>query len=131
MTTSRSQRSAKERDARSRAVQQLAQESLLRGSLVQMRRKCGKPGCHCQQGEKHPALYLAVRAAQKRTMIYIPPALEETVRQWVQNGRQIDEWLDFISQQCLEQLLQQKQQALGRSQNATTPRTRRRKDRAP
>jgi uncharacterized protein DUF6788 len=111
---SRSQRSAKERDARSRTVQQVAKNPLLRGSLVVMRRKCGKPGCHCQTGEKHPALYLAVRMGKKRTMIYIPPTLEETVRQWVQNGRQVDELLDFVSQQCLEQLLEEKQQALGR-----------------
>ena len=111
---SRSQRSAKERDARSRTVRHVAKNPLLRGSLVVMRRKCGKPGCHCQTGEKHPALYLAVRVGKKRTMIYIPPALEDTVRQWVQNGRQVDELLDFVSQQCLEQLLEEKQKALGR-----------------
>lgn len=128
---SRSQRSGKERDARSRAVQHVAKHPLLRGSLVLMHRKCGKQGCHCQQGEKHPALYLSVRAGNKRTMIYIPPALEETVRTFVHNGRQVDELLDFISQQCLEQLLDQKQQALGRSQPATVPRKRRRKDRGP
>lgn len=111
---SRSQRSAKERDARSRAVRRVAEEPLLRGSLVVMRRTCGKQGCHCQTGEKHSSLYLAVRRGSKRTMIYIPPALEETVRLWVQNGRQVDELLDFVSQQCLEQLLDQKQQELGR-----------------
>jgi hypothetical protein len=110
----RSHRSAKERDARSRAVRHVAENPLLRGSLVLMRRKCGKQGCHCQTGEKHPALYLAVRAGNKRTMIYIPAALEETARQWVRNGQQVDELLDFVSQQCLDQLLEQKQQALGR-----------------
>jgi hypothetical protein len=47
-------------------------------------------------------------------MIYIPSALEETVRQWVQTGREVEELLDFISQQSLEQLLQQKERALGR-----------------
>ena len=128
---SRSQRSNKERDARSRAVQQVSSNPLLRGSLVVMRRKCGKPGCHCEQGEKHASLYLAVRANDERTMIYIPPVLEETVRQWVQNGRQVDELLDFVSEQCLEQLLEQKQQALGRSPDAVVPRKRPRKDRAP
>ena len=109
----RSQRSAKERDARSHAVRQVSENPLLRGSLVVMHRKCGKQGCHCQTGEKHSSLYLGVRANNKRTMIYIPPALEETVRQWVQNGREVDELLNFISQQCLQQLLDQKQ-TLGR-----------------
>jgi hypothetical protein len=124
---SRSQRSAKERDARSRVVRQVTRNPLMRGSLVVMRRKCGKPGCHCQQGEKHTSLYLAVRAGKRRTMIYIPAALEETVRQWVQRGRQVDELLDFISQQCLEQMLEEKQQVLGRTQDAKAPRKRRRK----
>jgi hypothetical protein len=128
---SRSQRSAKERDARSRVVGDVAKNPLLRGSLVVMRRQCGKPGCHCQQGEKHASLYLAVRAGKRRTMIYIPAALEETVRQWVQRGRQVDELLDLISGQCLEQMLAQKQQVLGRTQDAKTPRKRRRKGKAP
>ena len=127
---SRSQRSAKERDARSRAVQRVAEEPLLRGSLVLMRRTCGKQGCHCQQGEKHPGLYLAIRRGKQRSMIYVPPALEETVRQWVQNGRQVDELLDFVSQQCLAQLLQQKEEALGRTPQASR-RKRSRKDHTP
>ena len=128
---SRSQRSSKERNARSSAVQRVADSPLLRGSLVVMHRKCGKSSCHCQQGERHPALYLAVRVGHKRTMIYIPQALEETARQWVQNGRRVDELLDFVSQQCLEQLLAQKQEALGPPPKASVNRKRRSKDRAP
>lgn len=112
---SRSQRSAKERDARSRAVRRVADEPLLRGSLVVMHRKCGKQGCHCQTGEKHASLYLAVRRGKRRIMIYIPPALEETARLWVQSGKQVDELLDFVSQQCLEQLLDQKERVLKRT----------------
>lgn len=125
---SRSQRSAKERDARSRAVKQITQEPMLRGSLVVMRRQCGKPGCHCQQGEKHASLYLAVRAGKRRTMIYVPPALEATVREWVQRGRQVDDLLDFISQQCLEQMLEEKRQVLGRTQDVKARGKNRRKD---
>jgi hypothetical protein len=59
-------------------------------------------------------------------MIYIPHALEETVREWVQTGREIEELLDFISQQCLDQLLQQKERTLGRT-SAQGPRSRKRK----
>jgi hypothetical protein len=128
---SRSQRSSQEHAARSCAVRHVGDSSLLRGSLVVMRRKCGKPGCHCQEGEKHASLYLAVRVGKKRTMIYIPQHLEETARQWVQNGRQVDELLDFVSQQCLEQLLEQKQQARGQPPQASGNRKRRSKDRNP
>lgn len=112
---SRSQRPVEERHARSRAVQHVADNPLLRGSLVTMARTCGKAGCHCQQGEKHVSLYLAVRLGNRRKMIYVPPAMEQTVRGWVENGHEVDRLLDFISQQCLTQFLQQKQQQLGRS----------------
>jgi hypothetical protein len=111
----RSQRPAKERNARSHAVKRVAEQPLLRGSLVNMARTCGKASCRCQHGHKHVSLYLAVRRGTRRTMIYIPKALEETVRQWLQTGREIEELLDFISQQCLDQLLQQKERTLGRA----------------
>ena len=112
---SRSQRPGEERHARSRAVQHIADDPLLRGSLVSMARTCGKAGCHCQQGEKHVSLYLAVRVANRRRMIYVPPAMENTVRGWVENAHEVDQLLDFISQQCFTQFLEQKQQKLGRS----------------
>jgi hypothetical protein len=128
---SRSQRSGHERQARSSAVQHVADKPLLRGSLVVMHRKCGKPSCHCQQGEKHAALYLSVRAEGKRTMIYIPAALEETVREWIANGRRVDELLDLVSQQCLTQLLAQKQQARGTPLQASNGQRGRRKGRTP
>jgi hypothetical protein len=127
---SRSQRSPKERNARSRAVKRVAEQPLLRGSLVEMARTCGKAGCRCQQGEKHISLYLAIRRGHQRTMIYIPRALEQTVRQWVQTGREIEELLDFISQQCLDQLLPQKESTLGRA-SSRTPRSARRKEPPP
>lgn len=114
----RSHRSPKERDARSRAVKRVANEPLVRGSLVRMRRKCGKEGCHCQTGEKHPALYLALNDQGKRRMIYIPPAMEESVRAWVTNARDVDELLDLISRSCYEKLLQQKAQALATSRKS-------------
>lgn len=118
---SRSQRSAKERDVRSRAVRRVADEPLLRGSLVQMHRTCGKQGCHCQQGAKHAALYLALRDQGKRRMIYIPPALEETVRAWVQNARDVDELLDLISAHSYQELLRKKSHLLGTSGKSRRP----------
>lgn len=114
----RSQRSARERDFRSRAVRRVANEPLLRGSLVQMHRRCGKQGCHCQQGEGHPALYLALRDQGKRRMVYIPPALEETVRAWVQNAQDLDELLDLISAHSYQELLQKKTHVLGSSRKS-------------
>lgn len=105
----RSHRPAAERDARSRLLQRCADAPLLRGSLVRMRRTCGKPGCHCARGEKHVSLYLAIRVGARRKMIYVPPDLEPRVRDWVQSSQEIDRLLQIVSQSCLEQLLRDKQ----------------------
>jgi hypothetical protein len=112
--TSRSHRSPKERDARSRAVQLLADKPLLRGSLVLQYRSCGKSYCRCQTGQKHPALYLHTRSGDRRVRIYIPPALHEDVRAAIATGRQIDDWVDHVSEHNLQALLERKQEIFTR-----------------
>ena len=46
-----------------RAKQLRSEPSLLRGSLIVLRRKCGKPTCACAKGAPHetPALSLSLR----------------------------------------------------------------------
>ena len=105
----RNQRSPAERDARSRLVKRCSEAPLLRGTLVTMRRKCGKAGCRCTEGELHVSLYLAIRVGKRRKMIYIPAELEQPVREWVESSQEIDRLLKLVSQTCLEQLLQKKQ----------------------
>ncbi len=112
--TPRSHRSPQERDARSRTVQILADKPLLRGSLVLQHRSCGKPYCRCQKGQKHPALYLHTRSGDRRVRFYIPPALHDTARLWVNNGRRLKRLLDRVSEHQLQALLGQKQEILAR-----------------
>jgi len=118
-----SQRSARpfpERDARSRLAQLITQQPFLRGSLVEQSRSCGKPTCRCQRGQLHRSLYLAVRHNDRRVLLYIPRALEQTVRLWIDNGRSLREQLQNLNQQQLDQLLQRKQQL---SQQRAKPKT--------
>ena len=109
---SRTLRSPQERDARSQAVQRVADQALLRGSLVRMQRTCGKKNCRCQKGQKHAALCLAIRLGNERKMIYIPRPLEGMVRRWVETGQEVDGLPDVISQQCLETFLVKKKETL-------------------
>jgi hypothetical protein len=120
-TPSRTHRSPRERDARSKAVKCLAEQALLRGSLVPMQRTCGKKGCRCQKGQKHPALCLAIRSGNQRKMIYIPRPLEDTVRRWVETGQEVDGLLQAISQECLETLLVKKKETLARTRRERPP----------
>jgi Family of unknown function (DUF6788) len=39
----------------------LGRQPLLPGSLYTLRRRCGKPSCHCAQGELHASTVLAYR----------------------------------------------------------------------
>ncbi len=55
------------------------QGPLRRGAFVTVRRKCGKPNCHCAKGEGHCAKYLSVKESGRTRMIYIPDYLEVQV----------------------------------------------------
>jgi len=109
---SRTQRSSQERDARSRAAQLLANQPFLCGSLVLHYRSCGKSYCRCQRGQKHPALYLYTPSEGKPICTYIPPALHDTVRQWVDTGRRLKRLVDQVSQHNLQTLVERKQPLL-------------------
>jgi len=106
----RSHRPVAERQARSRLAQLITQQPFLRGSLVERSRPCGKPSCRCQRGQLHRSLYLATRHNGRRALLYIPRALEDTVRQWVNNGRSLSAQLQSLHQFQLDELLQRKEQ---------------------
>ena len=48
-------------------------DPLRRGSFVTLHRKCGKPTCHCAEGEGHPAKYLSLKESGRTRMIYVGP----------------------------------------------------------
>lgn len=116
----RSQRSAPERHARSQLAQLITEQPFLRGALVERARSCGKPTCRCQQGHLHRSLYLAVRHQGRRALLFIPWALEQTVRLWLDNGRRLAQQLQALNQIQLDQLLQHKAQLSGRKTKART-----------
>ena len=78
----------------------------LRGAVLSQRRRCGKEGCRCQQGELHgPYVYLAVgRAAGARRLLYVPTELVTVVRRHVARTGRIDDALAEISAINLELL---------------------------
>jgi len=63
--------------------QLLAQEDLIRGSLVKTRKKCGRKGCRCETGEKHPHVYLSVSGRGGNTIVYVTPEQEAAFRRGI------------------------------------------------
>ena len=77
------------------------------GSLVQIRRKCGRSTCRCAtDGEKHPAFVLTSKVRGKTKVVYIPVDMVEEVREWVKNHRQIKalfKEIDALSEKLIRQ----------------------------
>jgi hypothetical protein len=96
----------------------------LRAALVERAPSCGKPTCRGQRRQLHRSLYLAGRHHGQQASLYVPRALEETARPWVDNGRRLRQQLQDLHQL---QLRLRKQQL---SEQPTTPTTDR-PDRSP
>lgn len=95
-----------ERRASSRLRQLLNEPGVLRGTLVEGHRKCGKASCRCAVDDtaRHRALILCVSLDGKRTSVYIPPDWEARVRDWVARYGEIRELVEQLSRANLQRL---------------------------
>ena len=57
---------------------------LLRGSLITLRRRCGKMNCHCLQDQPHETPALSYSQAGKTRILTLPSNLVPLVRAAVQ-----------------------------------------------
>jgi len=101
MRRNRGGMSAIERRQRSRLAQLVSQAPLLRGNIVQSRRKCGNKNCRCQKGQLHVSKHLYVSLEGKRRSIHIPRDWEPKMAEWVKNYKEARRLLEQLS---LEQL---------------------------
>jgi hypothetical protein len=73
-------------------------------SLGAFRRKCGRPGCHCQSGEGHLAHRLTFKIKGKTRSVYVPQDLLPEVQQWVREHQRLKPLMRHISQLALAQI---------------------------
>src|SRR5215470_15135350 len=73
-------------------------EHILRGTLVETYRRCGRPNCHCVDGPGHgPKRYLSISQPGGRPRRdYVPNAIHERVAQFIDNFRKLRDMLDEI-----------------------------------
>ena len=91
---------------------------LLRGSLITLRRRCGKPSCRCVRGQPHGSPALSLSAQGKTSILTLPPDLLPEVRAALQRYRRQQQSLERQAEAGLRQLarrLQQARQAARRS----------------
>jgi hypothetical protein len=59
------------------------------GSLVTVRRRCGKPTCHCTRGQGHLTTYLSTKRDGATHMLYIPAPARAVVASQAQAYRRL------------------------------------------
>ncbi len=84
------------RDARVKKL--AADRPVLGGSLVRIAKHCGRPGCHCQTGEKHVGWYLTRRAHGKTQTTYVPQEMLEEVHGWIQEHHRLKTLMAELSE---------------------------------
>ena len=72
--------------------------SILRGSLIERYKPCGKPGCKCAEGPGHgPKYYLSISyPGQRPQMDYVPQEAASQAVEYLSNYHQAREILDEI-----------------------------------
>ena len=88
------------RRRRARLVARLPDlKRLLRGTLVERYKKCGKAGCHCSEGEGHgPAYYLSVTLSPGKTRsYYVSTEQKKRILRYVDNYRKLRDLMEEIT----------------------------------
>ena len=93
----RTGKSWRERAWRSRARELLREDGIMRGNISMRLRVCGKSNCRCAQGQRHEAMVVVYRRANRTTQLYVPKAWEARVRQWVKRYGEVRELLKKLS----------------------------------
>lgn len=72
--------------------------TILRGSLIERYKRCGKPGCKCAKGRGHgPKYYLSVSHPRLRPqMDYVPQERQTQVKKFLANYQRAREILEEI-----------------------------------
>ena len=93
----RGKMSPQERRLRSELNRLGGQHGMLHGTLIHRRRKCGRPGCHCAEGEGHDGRYLVVTEKGESRQLYVPEEWAPTVERWIAAYQKARQLLDEVS----------------------------------
>jgi hypothetical protein len=97
--------------ARSKPTDPTAGALLLRGSLITLRRRCGKHSCRCARGQPHCSPALSFSTQGKTSILTLTPDILQEVRMALQRYRHQQQSLDRQAKAGLRQLARRLQQA--------------------
>lgn len=91
-------------------------EDLLAGSLTRSLTRCGKPSCHCADGEGHPGWTLTFMSDGKRRVERFPKQWAEEIQGRIKTGREFHDAVRQIMAANAELLVLAKKQQRKRRQ---------------
>ena len=101
LTDMEEQSTAYLRQKRKKLIQRLTSTvpAVIRGSLIERYKRCGKRGCKCAEGSGHgPKYYLSVSHPGRRPeMDYVPRDYIKEVEQYLSNFKKVRQILEEIS----------------------------------
>lgn len=68
-------------------------KNFVTGSLVILKQTCGKKGCHCLKGEKHPGYYLSISIKGKSKICYVPRSEVTKIKRYSNNYKKLKKLL--------------------------------------
>ena len=96
MTNEKEKELLKEREKIARQMPRSSK--IIKGTIVKLKRRCGKKRCHCVEGEKHESMYLSQSQKGKTRMIYIPGEKEKEVEENVRRYKKLIETAEALSE---------------------------------
>jgi hypothetical protein len=96
--------SAAERAFRDEIQIVVQNSAMIRATLTERERVCGKDNCKCASGQKHKSLYIVSRQDGEVRQLFVPKHLESKARQWAKNYLYIQELLERVSNSCWKRL---------------------------
>ncbi len=101
----------RERRALSRLRQILNAPGLLRASIIQMKRRCGKPYCRCAKTKSnwHLSWYVGQSQGGSPRMKHIPLELLPEIKLWVGRYQEARKLLDQVSDENWNKIIRQTQ----------------------
>lgn len=82
---------------------------VVHGSLVEMKRTCGKPQCRCARGEKHKAFYISRRLDGKTRLDHVSKSRVKDVRKWRRNYEHLEDLVQQLTTALLQELRDDKE----------------------
>ena len=67
----------------------ISDQPVMKGSVYELKRKCGKPGCRCSEGQLHTRMVLSVSEEGKTKLRVIPRGFLTDVRVMVRRHQRL------------------------------------------